>query len=104
MATIVQAKNTDDVEKAIEAFALPTGSARIKRESPFNVSLNAYCGLFIGHEKIKGVEEDKPNKWNSYGVSAPIGISINKGKSCFVPFLGAFCTQSHGRKAYFCQF
>lgn len=84
MATMVQAKSPDDVEKAIEAFALPTGSARIKRESPFNVSLNAYTGLFAGYEKINGVD----NNWklNSYGVTAPIGISISRGHSIF--FLG----------------
>ena len=92
MATIVQAKNSDDVEAAIEAIALPSGSARIKRETIFNVSLNAYCGLFIGNEHIKGIDDsgEKANFINNYGVTAPIGISITKGKGSFVPFLGAF--------------
>lgn len=82
MATVVQAKTSDDVAAAIEAIALPTGSARIKRQTPFNVSLNAYCGLFAGWEQIEGV--DRPfclkkdyQVFNSYGVTAPIGVSIS---------------------------
>ncbi|AUP78601.1 hypothetical protein [Flavivirga eckloniae] len=78
MATIAQADSSDEVEKAIEAFALPAGSSRIKRQTAFNVSLNAYCGLFTGIENIKGVDD---GEWNSYGVTAPIGFSISKGHS-----------------------
>ncbi len=78
MAAIVQAKSSDDVESAIEAFALPSGSSTVKRETAFNVALNAYAGPYIGYERIKGVDK---GKWNSYGITAPIGISISKGKS-----------------------
>jgi hypothetical protein len=85
MATIVQAKNSDDIAAAIEAFALPTGSARIKRESAFNVALNAYAGIFVGYECINGVDKNwltGKNPFtrtfvNSWGVTAPIGISIS---------------------------
>jgi len=83
MATIAMAKNSDDVEAAIEAVALPTGSARIKRESLFNVSINSYCGLYGGYEQIKSIDPgwmtEKNSFANSYGVTAPIGISINWG-------------------------
>jgi hypothetical protein len=72
------------VAKAIETAALPVGSSRIKRESPFNVSVNAYTGLFIGRESIKGVKDDKG--FNSYGVTAPVGISISRGHS--IMFIG----------------
>ena len=51
MAAVVQAKSSDDIENVIESFALPTGSARIKRESQFNVSLNAYAGLYMDMKK-----------------------------------------------------
>jgi hypothetical protein len=88
MATIVTAKNSDDVEKAIEAAALPSGSSRIKRETPFNVSLNAYCGLFVGHEKIVGLNDK--HMINNYGVTAPIGVSISTGGHSF-----AFAWPSH---------
>jgi len=83
MAVVVKASNSDDVEAAIEAIALPVGSARIKRETNFNVSINAYCGLFGGYEKIKGIDSDMKyiKDWNSFGVTAPIGISISRGHS-----------------------
>lgn len=92
MATLVQAHNSDDVEAAIEAFALPSGSSRIKRETNYNFALNAYCGLFVGEEKIKGVNNWD---WNSYGVAAPIGISMSKGNGSFVPILGALSAKHH---------
>jgi hypothetical protein len=85
MAAIAQANSSDDVEAAIEAVALPSGSSRIKRETPFNVSLNGYTGLFYGREQIDGVT-NTGSYFNSYGVSAPIGISISRGHSFL--FLG----------------
>ncbi|MCW3104128.1 MAG: hypothetical protein JWO09_2568 [Bacteroidetes bacterium] len=82
MATLVQAESSEEVESAIEAFALPSGSARIKRQTPFNVSLNAYSGVFLGWEQIKGVDRPACFKkgyeaFNSYGITAPIGIAIS---------------------------
>ncbi len=84
MASMVEAKNSEEVESAIESVALPVGSSSIKRETVFNVSLNAYCGLFVGNEVIKGVDENRPfKKFNSFGVAAPIGISISRGNRLF---------------------
>lgn len=79
MASVATAKTPGEVEKAIEAAALPVGSSRVKRETQFNVSLNAYVGPYIGYEKIKGV--DSGGKVNAYGITAPIGFSISKGYS-----------------------
>jgi len=80
LAAISEADKPEEVQKVIETFALPPGSSRIKRQSLFNVSLNAYCGLFVGNEVIKGVDPDNPlGQLNSYGLTAPIGISISKG-------------------------
>lgn len=76
MATIVTAESSDDVEEAIEAFALPAGSARIKRETKWNVALNGYLGGYVGWEKIRGLETDKKG---TYGLTAPIGVSISRG-------------------------
>ncbi len=81
MAAIVQAKSSDEVEAAIEAVALPTGSARIKRESKYNVSLNAYCGIFAGQNRIEFWS--KPEY--SGGITAPIGIAVSWGHS-WIPF------------------
>ncbi|MBA4053588.1 MAG: hypothetical protein C0490_02650 [Marivirga sp.] len=80
MSSIVMAGSSDEIAEAIEAFALPTGSARIKRETSFNVSLNAYVGPYVGREKIQGVEKDFQS---TYGLSAPIGVSVSTGHSVF---------------------
>jgi hypothetical protein len=94
MANVVQAGNSDEVSAAIEAVALPSGSARIKRESNFNIALNAYVGVFGAFEKMKGV--DTGFKANNYGITAPIGIAFsignkftnkNKNSSSFSLFL-----------------
>ncbi|QPH40916.1 hypothetical protein [Pedobacter endophyticus] len=91
MANMIDAKNSDEVAAAIESVALPAGSSSIKRQTSFNVSINAYAGLFTGSEVIKGVDANKPFKFNSYGITAPIGLSISKGNSflpwpfCFIP-------------------
>ncbi|NCD70225.1 hypothetical protein [Mucilaginibacter agri] len=79
MANMVKAKNSDDVEAAIDAIALPVGSASLKKHSPFSIALNAYVGPYLGAEKIKGV--DDKYKANAYGITAPIGFSINFGLS-----------------------
>lgn len=83
MASIAQAKTSDEVKAAIESMALPAGSARIKRESKWNIAANAYCGAFVGYEKISGLTQDNNFKVNSYGVAAPIGISFSRGHSIF---------------------
>jgi hypothetical protein len=87
IAAVATAKTSDEVETAIEAFALPVGSYSVKRESSFNVAINAYTGLFIGHESIQGI----PSKqfFNSYGLTAPIGVSLSLGhRKFFNPFSG----------------
>ncbi|WP_243348685.1 hypothetical protein [Parabacteroides sp. FAFU027] len=86
-ATVAKAENSDEVAAAIEAVALPAGSSRVKRESNFNVSLNAYCGGYWGYEKIKDVDNGhrevnfRFKNWNSYGISAPIGFAASMGHS-----------------------
>lgn len=95
MSNMVTAKNSDEVSAAIESVALPVGSASIKRQSDFNVSLNAYCGLFLGSEKIKGL--DDKFKINSFGIAAPIGISLSRGNS-FLPW--PFCFFEKGNSGF----
>ena len=76
-ANVVQSKNSDDVENAIEAIALPVGSASIKKNTEWNVALNAYLGGFYGNEYLS---EKKAGKWRPIsGVYAPVGVTISKG-------------------------
>ena len=77
MANAVKAKNSEEVAAAIESVALPVGSSRIKRNSNWNIALNGYVGMYLGYERIKGV--DSSFKANSYGITAPVGISVSKG-------------------------
>jgi hypothetical protein len=75
MSAIVQAEDSDDVSKAIESVALPSGSASIKKNSQWNLSLNAYLGGFGGLEYLA---EKKIENWkNTVGITAPIGIAIS---------------------------
>jgi hypothetical protein len=94
IASVSQAQNSDDVEKAIEAAALPSGSSRIKRETSFNVSLNAYTGLFVGHETIVGLTDNQ--FINNYGITAPIGVALSTGSHSFL-FL---CPKNEGHWSY----
>jgi hypothetical protein len=93
MAAVATAKNSDEVAAAIETAALPVGSSSIKRETSFNVALNAYVGPYIGFERIKGVES---KKLNGYGITAPIGVSFSKGRSILF-----FPTQTHTSSTLF---
>ncbi|MEM6963558.1 MAG: hypothetical protein AAF573_02250 [Bacteroidota bacterium] len=83
MATVIDAENSDQVEAAIEAIALPAGSSRIKRETSFSVDLNAFVGGFYGRETIhlnnisSGTKERSTN--NVLGVASPVGIALSWG-------------------------
>jgi hypothetical protein len=104
MATIVQAKNSDEVESAIEAFALPAGSYRTKRESCFAVELNAYVGGFMGYEAVRGKDRQLFGSGfyatNSYGLTAPIGVSLSTS-SCGWSFSGFISLVDIGAVAAF---
>ncbi len=75
------AEDAEDVEHAIEAFALPSGSFSIKREGVFNVSVNSYPGLLLAYDNPLGVKApaDTLNPAFSTGFTAPVGLSIAKG-------------------------
>jgi len=73
------AEDAEGVKKAIEAFALPTGSYSIKRKSIFNLSLNSYPGI------LPALEITWKNKTAygapSIGFTAPVGFSFTWGHS-----------------------
>ena len=73
---LVAAQSADDAKNAIEAVALPVGSASIKKNSHFNIALNAYLGGFWGNEYIPALQS---GQWSPIaGVTAPIGITFSK--------------------------
>jgi hypothetical protein len=77
-AAIAQAKNSDEVEAAIEAAVLPVGSSSVKRETKFNISLNAFVGGFAGAEYLPALQSDKTAF--TAGLTAPVGIAFSWGK------------------------
>lgn len=77
VAIVAKAENSDQVKDAIEAVALPAGSARIKRVTPFNVALNGYLGAHYGNEYLEDQVSGR-SKWSKiYGMSAPVGVTIS---------------------------
>ena len=81
MATVVKAESPEEVKNAIAATALPAGSSSIKKNSAFNVSLNAYIGGYFGRSSNSSEEIDGNN--SSVGVTAPIGVAISWGLGYF---------------------
>ena len=74
IATAAEAKTSKEVSEAISAFALPPGSAAIKKYSNFSVTLNAYVGLSAGQERLENFGSKA-----YYAVATPIGVSMNWG-------------------------
>lgn len=92
IGNVASAKEPADVEKAINAIALPTGSSSLKKYHHNNVAINAYLGLCtLNHTAGNSTS----NTWkNSIGLTAPVGInwaviSMQKGGSLsvFAPLL-----------------
>lgn len=76
VASIAEANSPEEVENAIELFALPPGSSRMKKQpGRFSVALNAYTGLAGGNELLDGAKSPK-----TFGaITAPVGLSLSWG-------------------------
>jgi hypothetical protein len=72
MADIIEAKNSSEVQSAIEAVALPAGSYSVKQKSKYNISLNGYIGYAADINQ-------------GHGVTAPVGFSGTLGSKKGVP-------------------
>ena len=89
VASIAEANSPEEIERAIELFALPPGSSRMKKQpGRFSVALNAYTGLAGGSEWLGSDQSPK-----TFGaITAPVGLScswgLKKGSfGLFVPLL-----------------
>lgn len=67
-------KDSDEIAKAIENFALPAGSYAIKREAKLNVSLNSFPGILVAGE----ISWKNKIAYGSFSPSftAPVGFSF----------------------------
>jgi hypothetical protein len=88
---VAQANDADGLSKALDDFALPTGSYTIKRTQIFNISINAFPGFLPAWEFTSTDAGYK--KAFSIGFTAPVGLSFawasHKGTSngFFVPII-----------------
>lgn len=73
IANALNAKTKEDLLAALETSANPVGSYRIKRNSTYNISFNAYAGGFIGTNKQDGESQIL------YGFTAPVGVYLGLG-------------------------
>lgn len=65
---LLDVSSSDDIQAVLEMFLLPQGGWRLKKESPFSVSLDSYLG---GGRYFTYKEKD------NFGLSTPVGISLN---------------------------
>lgn len=82
-------KDAEDIEKALDAFALPVGSSSLKEKASNYVSINSYPGLLGGFEFSKNQKTA-----GNIGFTAPVGIyctiaSFEKGATLgvFLPVI-----------------
>ncbi|PWK70826.1 hypothetical protein LX99_04533 [Mucilaginibacter oryzae] len=74
LAALSEANNSQEVETLLETYALPAGSSRVKKETDFNIAVNAYVGGFFARGSTLGQGFS-----NQYGFTAPIGFTISHG-------------------------
>lgn len=80
MANVILSKNSDDVKKTIRAVALPPGSASIKKNTNFSITLQAYTGFSGGREVANlGVPASQGVFFNALSIYAPVGVAFNLG-------------------------
>jgi hypothetical protein len=81
---MINAETPDEMEKILEATAMPVGGYRIIRSSPFSISLSTYPGVFGSRETLNTDEQilGKKDGWN-VGFAAPIGIAFGLGRGNF---------------------
>lgn len=89
LAQFATVSSAPEMESLLNSYALPIGSASIKRRSRTNWSINSYVGFTAGRETAFG-KESRQTKTN-IGLSAPVGLSwsFRAGKQSFSLFASA---------------
>jgi hypothetical protein len=80
-ALIAEAEDGNTLASIIDQFAAPVGSSVEKRKNSFTMGINGYVGVVYGQEiantSLILMEDLKREPF--YGLSAPVGISMNIG-------------------------
>ena len=74
--TFASATTSEELASAINAAVLPVQSYRLKRKSPFSITLNAYAGGFYGIETLNN-DNVKNETSDLLGFTAPVGVGFN---------------------------
>lgn len=78
IGAVADAENAQEVENALDMFALPPGSSKAKKGAgKFSIAINAYTGLAAGAERFSRSN----TSYGVGGITAPIGISLNWGQT-----------------------
>jgi hypothetical protein len=77
MATVAEAKNSDDVARAIESIALPPGSATMKKRNNFTFGINTYGGVSSGWEHLGDETGTITDVKGVVAPWAPLGLDIS---------------------------
>ncbi|MEP7108529.1 MAG: hypothetical protein ABI760_11115 [Ferruginibacter sp.] len=73
MASVIKSESAEDVESALDAAALPSGSYSIKQKSAWNLSVNGYIGYAWDFYKFPFKDQ------YARGIYAPVGVAISRG-------------------------
>ncbi len=78
MVNIVMAKDSKDVENALEVAAMETGGYLVKQRSRFSTTVSFFPGIQAGWEQLDGADVEEGN--GSYlGATLPIGVELAWG-------------------------
>jgi hypothetical protein len=75
IAEVATAKSSNEVDSIIAQTVLPTGSSYVKKHSRFNISMQAYTGLYGGQQR----QATDTKFVGAAGVYAPVGIGFSWG-------------------------
>ena len=76
--SLASAENAQDLVNVLESVALPTQSYRLKQNSFLTATVNAYGGLYLGHEWLRK-SGTQSGESTIFGFTAPIGIALSTG-------------------------
>ncbi|MEM9835532.1 MAG: hypothetical protein AAF828_03465 [Bacteroidota bacterium] len=77
MASMIDARTSDQVRNILRATTLPPGSSRIKREVVSNVTINSYLGAALGRDRLLDAPADLDADAFGAALSVPIGITYS---------------------------
>lgn len=86
MASLAAANSSDQINAILKDTALPVSSYRLKRSGDTYVFINGYTGFKYSYDNASKSGEDN---LNTFGLSAPIGISLSwwKNVGFFIPLV-----------------